>query len=262
MEPFCRSDVEISVDAGVHSRARPLRFGEAFDQRLRQLVEDHVGIRETARLLHVDTRTVRLRAAKLGLETVWKPALCPSPVVVNPEGRRQEWCALMCDHRGAGRKDLVRLAPSLYAWLYRQDRDWLSGHLPATRRSTHPACSDWMNLDAQWVRRVAELAEDIRNASPPRKVTLAEISRRTEVPRWLLNHIRHLPSTQAYLHRVRDTSSSFQVRRVAWAARQLAASGKPLVGWHIRRMVGLEKRLTPEVEAALNNVLTPMAMTS
>jgi hypothetical protein len=251
----------ILSESGTVGRARPLRFGEAFDQMLRHLAGEHVGIRETARRLHVNARTIRLRAAKLGLDTDWKPARPPSLVAADTDEHRRAWNALMRSHTAAGRKDLSRMAPALHTWLYRHDRKWLAAHQPAAKRFAHPARHDWGNLDEQWKQRVADLAEEIRYELPPRKVTLAEISRRTEEPAWLPNHLRRLPCTQVCLKRLRDTDADFQARRVAWAARQLAASGQPLVEWRICRMAGLGKRLAPEVEAALVKTLSPVATT-
>lgn len=53
--PYTRN---ISPASGAVSCAGPLRFGEMFDQRLGQLVREHVGIRETARRLNVDIHHV------------------------------------------------------------------------------------------------------------------------------------------------------------------------------------------------------------
>lgn len=252
----------ITPESGIVSRARTLRFGEAFDQRLRQVVGEHAGLREMARRLHVDARTVRLRAAKLGLETVWKPARLPTPVTANPGKHRRAWRTLVCRQTAAGRKELARLAPALHAWLYRHDKEWLAAHQPVTKRRAHPVGHDWGSLDEQWARRVANLAEAIRIELPPRKVTLAEISRRTEEPAWLPNHLRHLPKTQACLRALRDTNASYQSRRITWVAQQLVASRLPLVEWRIRRMAGLGKRSAPEIDAALARVLSHMETTS
>ncbi len=244
------------------SHARPLRFGEGFDRPLRELVEKRAGIRETARRLHADARTVRLRASKLHLDTNWEPARTPFPSNHDPVEHRTAWLVLQHSHPDAGRKELRRLKPGLYAWLYHHDREWLAAQQAASRTSWHPVHHDWRSIDEQWVRRVSDIAEEIRQESPPRKVTLAEISRRTEKPTWLPDHLRHLPDTHACLRRLRDSDASFQARRVAWAARQLTASGQPLVEWRIRRKAGLGKRLAPEVEAALAKALSPTATTS
>lgn len=251
----------ISPDSNTVGGARPLRFGSTFDQKLQQLVAAHVGIRETARRLRVDTHTVRLRAAKLGLETTWKPARLPSQVA-DAEKHRQAWQGLMCSHTAAGRKELECLVPTLHSWLYRHDREWFAAHQPDAKKPAHTTRHDWESLDQQWARRVADLAEVIHHELPPNKVTLAEISRRTNEPTWLSNHLGHLPNTRACLDRLRDSDASFQARRVAWAAQQLASSGQPLVEWRIRRMAGLGKRLALEVEAALVKALSLIAAKS
>lgn len=238
-------------DSGLIGRARTLRFGDAFDDRLRQLVSMRVGIREAARLLHVDTGTVRLRASKLGLDAAWKPKPLSVFVVPDPVPYREAWCTLIRDHAGARRKKLSSLAPALYIWLYRHDREWLKAHQPSVQRLCSKVRHDWKRLDEQWALRVVELAEAIRRELPPRKVTLAEISRRTSEPIWLPNHLVKLPRTRACLERIRDSVSDFQVRRISWAAQQLLASGLPLAEWRIRRKAGLGKNLAPEVAEAL-----------
>ena len=70
-------------------------------------------------------------------------------------------------------------------------------------------------------------------------------------PTWLSSHLRRLPNTAVLLGRLRDTTASFQRRRVAWAAHELARAGQSLAVWRIRRKAGLSRQVTMEVEAAL-----------
>lgn len=241
----------VDPTSGYLSRPRPLRFGLEFDRQLQQMVDDHVGIRQAARRLHVDTRTVRLRAAKLALQTSWTAARLSAPSPCVPDERRQAWLALQKNRKKAGCKELSGMAPSLYAWLYRHDREWLAAHQPKARISSHSARSHWAGLDTEWVRRAVGVAEEIRRRVPPCKITLAEISRESADPGWLSSHLRHLPKTAECIRQLRDTTASFQARRVLWAADELVACGQPLVAWRIRRKAGLRRLVAAEVEAAL-----------
>ena len=242
----------VDHSSGTLSRPRPLRFGAEFDRLIRQLVDDRIGIRQAARRLHVDPRTVRLRAAKLNLNAIWAPANVSIPVVCDSGGYRKAWLDLQQNHPNLGRKALSELEPALFMWLYRHDKEWLVTNQPAAKVSRRVrVVSPWASLDLEWMQRVTDLAEKIRQELPPRKVTLAEICRRTADPTWLSSHLRRLPNTAVLLGRLRDTTASFQRRRVAWAAHELARAGQSLAVWRIRRKAGLSRQVTMEVEAAL-----------
>lgn len=252
----------ISPKTGAVGRVRALRFGEFFDSELRRLCGPRARIREVARRLHVDARTVRLRAARLGLNVSWKPAQVAAHSPVNVTGHREAWLSLRKSRRDAGRKELAGLAPAIYTWLYRHDRRWLKAHQPPLKRSPMVAGPDWTELDAEWDRLIGQLAELIRNADPPRKVTLAEISRQSIDPEWLPNHLKHLPRARLALDRLRDTTASFQVRRVMWAAKHLAGAGVPVVAWRIARRAGLGSNLAPEVREAMLRAVSSTGMAS
>ena len=250
----------VDNSSGTLSRPRPLRFGAEFDRLIRQLVDDRIGIRQAARRLHVDPRTVRLRAAKLNLNAIWAAASVSMSVVCDSGGRRKAWMDLQQKYPNLGRKALSKLEPALFMWLYRHDKEWLVTNQPAAKVSRRVrVVSPWASLDLEWMQRVTDLAEKIRQELPPRKVTLAEICRRTADPTWLSSHLRRLPNTAVLLGRLRDTTASFQRRRVAWAAHELARAGQSLAVWRIRRKAGLSRQVTMEVEAALELAVLPGA---
>jgi hypothetical protein len=241
----------------IQSRPRPLQYGSQFDSLLRGLVRRHVPLREASRKLHADPKTVRLQAARLGLRVTWAPVAIAKPSKgINKKDRRRCWQTLRRNNPKAGQKGLAGMAPSIYTWLYRNDRGWLKLHQPAVQKRTHGPCQDWATLDREWELRVVRLAEEIRAESPPVKVTLAEIERRTERPGWLTNHLRHLPLTAKCITSVQDSTAAFQMRRVAWAAGEAANLGYPSAAWRIRRIAGLPLHPSPEVEAAIQALIS------
>jgi hypothetical protein len=110
-----------------------LRFGAEFDRQIRQLVDDQIGIRQAARWLHVDPRTVRLHAAKLNLNAIWAAASVSMSVVCDSGGRRKAWMDLQQKYPNLGRKALSKLEPALFMWLYRHDKEWLVTNQPAAK---------------------------------------------------------------------------------------------------------------------------------
>ena len=68
---FTRSGPDESEDAR-YRFGRIKAFGTVWEEQLKELVNQKLSLRETARLLGVDANTVKKYARKLGLTTYWE----------------------------------------------------------------------------------------------------------------------------------------------------------------------------------------------
>lgn len=183
---------------------------------------------------------------KLSLSTVYRVAKT-SPAVSDErlQKRRQQalderktvWSTLMVQNPGATTSELRRIAPSVYAYLYRNARTWLQEMCPSRQKvpaigasaGRLPAAAD--ELLAAAIRRAAEVrGKDKATATR----LLAEASKRSSS----LANVQ-APLAKAALGEVAESSSDFVTRRLAVAADQVLAEGHAAAPWRVIRKSGL-----------------------
>ncbi|NUT74137.1 hypothetical protein HNO86_03665 [Pseudomonas sp. C1C7] len=72
---------------------------------------------------------------------------------------RKQWLAVVESQPGASAKSVRHLIPKIYAWLYRNDREWLllqSGNLPSGRQGNYSNV-DWDERDSKLVKLVRDM---------------------------------------------------------------------------------------------------------
>ncbi|WP_372090357.1 TnsD family Tn7-like transposition protein [Tistrella mobilis] len=133
---------------------------------------------------------------------------------------------------------------------------------PHVSRSPRAACPrppspdpvprrDWPVLDGQLCRALRAEAERIKALSPPSRASAAVLQRQFGRRDWLASRLSKLPMTARALAEESESVEQFRLRRVAWAAEELRRRNLPLKPWRLRRMAGLPRRASPQVEAAL-----------
>ncbi|WP_129587751.1 TnsD family Tn7-like transposition protein [Herbaspirillum robiniae] len=118
------------------------------------------------------------------------------------EKNKEQWCRLSLESPGLSTSELRAIQPSVYAWLYRNDPEWLSDqcrNLPKQGRAP--------NAGVEWHRRDAELASTILHTilvlyeeDRSRKfVSIGDICRRQPSIRPMLAQLERLPLTRRAL---------------------------------------------------------------
>ncbi|MBX8547387.1 TnsD family transposase [Pseudomonas cichorii] len=119
-----------------------------------------------------------------------------------------------------------------YAWLYRNDRNWLCEHISLNRRSRgspeFPA-SRFRMLDGVLANRIVECAAALRNhPGKPVWVSRAQVGRLVHEQSRFEKQLDRLPQCAAALAAACETREQFHARRVKWAAAELRREGKSI----------------------------------
>lgn len=144
---YCRTGPD-QIEADTRRIGKIKAVGSVWQQKLRHLVEvEQLGLRETARRLQVDPRTINRYVKLLGLTQNWRSQNethdsvaieLPCPQSNDSDDRktqhRQTWITLRSQHPQASKTALRRFAPATYSWLYRYDRAWLHQHSPPVQK--------------------------------------------------------------------------------------------------------------------------------
>ena len=80
----------------------------------------------------------------------------------NEQGRhRMKWCVAVADNPGLSVKKIRNLIPNVYAWLYRNDKSWLTeqGIRLPDGRSGNNSKTDWAGRDAHLCTKIKEVVK-------------------------------------------------------------------------------------------------------
>lgn len=249
----CSCGYDFSTAPESSSRAKILSLGPIFETRLRELISQGSSLRGAARELHVDPNTVLRYVALYRLETPWKSRQARDRIpLIDREEMRAAWASGHAAAPNLTRQQLRRRLPAVYAWLYRNDHDWLdaqppaaAGHVPNKPRL------NWPSIDATTAQALEQEAARLRSLDPPQQVTRLALECALGQRGWVEKRLQKLPLCVAVLSEVTESVEEFQCRRVIWAAEELFKQGLPIQVWRIRRLAGLSEQCSSRVENLL-----------
>lgn len=259
-------------DAYRYSRVES--YGSLWESRLQQLWEDPlISLREVARQLDVDCRTVKLHAERLKLSFPYANSKSVYDLNLNQfsksvrnearsqielENKRAAWLSLREANPDAGGKILRSQSPSLYTWLYRNDKHWLQVNMPPRRKSFSPSRVDGDKRDRDLAKAAKIAAETLKTrAGKPIQITTSKIGREIHQLTNLQKNLDKLPLTSKVLAEVVETREAFAVRRISYAAEYFRKEGIYPQRWQLIRQSGLRPEIEnlPKIQEAISSAL-------
>ncbi|MEL6987951.1 MAG: TnsD family Tn7-like transposition protein, partial [Bacteroidota bacterium] len=240
---------------------RVVTYGEVWSDKLRELVEvKKLGLRATARKLRVDPNTINRYAALLDLTPSWtknKPQIKSKEAIsIDTEDieqrKRDIWLNLLQENPELSKTEIRKLAPDVYAWLYRRDRTWLNNNSPKLQKPrTSVSRVDWNARDEEILIQTRSAAEQLLKEDKPVRITVGRVGLSLGLKGLFDKHLDKLSQTKAYLQSVTETVEDFQIRRIEWAAKELDRQGKEISEWKILRLAGLKASCGDRVKKAI-----------
>jgi hypothetical protein len=234
------------------------KFGHVWEAKLKELVEKGLSLRQTAKLMGADPKTVKKYAAKLGLETYWEKRSNrelfkdKGNSVTTADKRdyyRGEWFKLMNHYPDKSKTELRQLNKAVYAWLYRNDKEWLKFNSPEPIYTYKNTRVDWDKRDKEILDKVKVVVEEILNSTKkPERVTISLVGSKLGIRGLLEKHLDKMPLTKQYLDSVKESRRDFQLRRIKWAVQKLENEGQEPKMWKVLREAGIRKEFCQELE--------------
>ncbi|MEG6567882.1 TnsD family transposase [Thermoanaerobacterium saccharolyticum] len=260
---YTRSGPDESEDAR-YRFGRIKAFGTVWEEKLKELVNQKLSLRETARLLGVDANTVKKYARKLGLTTYWEKrsetdSECDndgnsySSMNLDRNYYREKWKELRKQYPEMGKTQLRQIDNALFAWLYRNDREWLNQNSP-DKKVTNAVNTrvDWNQRDNEILSQIKGIVDKMLNSDgKPERITISLIGSKLGIRGLLEKHLDKLPKTKVYLDSVIETNHDFRLRRIRWAVKELEKEGEELQMWKIMRRAGVREEYVTELEDIL-----------
>lgn len=200
-------------------------------------------------------------AAKLGVD--WKTAermLSSLPVSEPRRGVQQDerdqgaWLGLRRENPNASRTELRRLDPSLYARLYRADRQWLMTHGPlrlAANNGRTSARVCWPTRDHKLSETVLAEVASLRSRCPPLRASKNRVLANLELRALVHHYGDKLPRTVATLNAMCEGVPDFHLRRLTAEVSKQRTSGRPLSPSAALRRAGINAARFADGGAAL-----------
>ncbi len=213
-------------------------FGEVWERKLGELLNEDLSLREIARRLHVDVNTVKKYA---DLPRQDRKAISSAVPDDLRERQRHAWIELVRLNEKKSQTELRHMNKALYTWLYRNDKNWLIAHsLKPKRVITTNSRVDWGKRDEEILVLVrTEVTRILTLEGKPERVSISRIGKRIGYLSLLEKHLDKMPKTKSYLETVKETVEGFQLRRIRWAMQEIEREGQDLQWWRIVRKAGI-----------------------
>jgi hypothetical protein len=232
-------------------------FNDVWKGNLKELISTKkYSLREIARRMNVTTRTINRYAQKLGLETYWQKKRYENfnqKRIINTDEikkqYRQQWLSLKKTHKNKGKTGLRKLNPSLYMWLYRNDKDWMQKNSP---QKLKPICKNervnWEQRDLELLSKAQAACAILFSKNPPVRITKSYIGKQLNQKSLVEKHLKKLPKLKDYIEMMSESVEEYQKRRIIWAISKLDQENNDLKVWKVVRYAGLKKRFAVKLQ--------------
>ncbi|MBB6447891.1 TnsD family Tn7-like transposition protein [Bacillus benzoevorans] len=226
-------------------------FGDVWLARLKELVPEGLSYYRIAQVLKCDYTTVK-KYAEHQKSYNHQNNLSISLFKIEKEN---EWVNLLRGYPNFTITQLRNEAPALYAWHYRNNREWLKKHYP--KASTKPIINkrvDWEKRDLEILTQVKQVIQELYSLEKPVYVNKSRVGKAIGQLSLIEKLLDKLPKTKAYLVQNLETREQYQIRRIKWACKKLyLEKEEQIVEWKVQRLAGLRKSLSVKVENALRD---------
>ncbi|NOJ73556.1 TnsD family Tn7-like transposition protein [Paenibacillus alvei] len=110
--------------------------------------------------------------------------------------------------------------------------------------------ADWEKRDEILLYSAIKAVNQIKSLPEPQRIPLASIARFSNAGDFsvkILKNLSKLPKTRNFISKQLDTTETYQIRRLVWAANKLNETKGKVEGWRLMRMAGLNYPLTNKV---------------
>lgn len=186
-------------------------FGPVWQAKLMQLATSELSSYRIAQLLDCDYATVK----KYMSISKGKTSNHNEPLMDLRTQKEAEWLKLIEKHPNFTITRLREMNPALYAWHYRNNRDWLNKNFPRmTRKITSNTRVDWEKRDLEILHLVKKAIKDLYAIEKPIYVNKSRVAKEIGQLSALEKQLDKFPKTKAYLNKHLETREQFQIRRI------------------------------------------------
>lgn len=241
-------------------------YGHVWKEKLMQLVNEGNSLTEISRELQADRATIKKYAAELKLKVPWKlprvKKTNTTETLLDYETqlteRKNKWLELQNMYPEKTKTEIRKMAPDVYAFLYRNEPDWLNAFSPFKKRIQTPNQRiNWENRDKKILEMVKEAVRSWdMNAEKLTKISVTSIGRKINKLSLLQKKAEKLPITMTYISDYVEDLPTFQMRRVGAVLEQMERENQRIIEWEVYRLAGLTSHVSNEVKRFITLKMT------
>ena len=170
---------------------------------------------------------------------------------------RRLWISALGGNQGLGVKELRSKNPgrAAYAWLYRNDRDWLMAHRPQRAAISHHFSTDYCTWDKQVLDSLQAVYKEKKPISERQRLSRTYLINRLPRSTSIAKHIKDLPRSKEWLDRNAESIEDYQLHRIYATVRSLKADKLPIKRWRILKGAGIRFNSVPwSIEQAIHRL--------
>ncbi len=191
-----------AASQGIHAARRPKILKPDLRTQLISMLREGIAKKEAAEFARVSVQTITtILRTEVGLHEAWKQAT----YLRTQRSNRSQWQQALAVMALSGLKAARMANPAVYAWLYRNDRDWLSTmNLTASKpaKKLHSARADWEARDKELSVMVQKAALELSAELQFGKLKLFQLYQKIPSLRVKLHKLDRLPLTRATIYRL------------------------------------------------------------
>lgn len=228
---------------------RIMDFGFIWKKELLSLLNNELSYREIARRLAVDTSTVIKYEKIINKESDSKHFKDNDLVIKH----RNEWLQLKRTYSDLTKTQLREKSPALYAFLYRNDRDWLNSNSPKRRKGESINNRvNWLKRDKELLERVQKVAREIRDiADKPVRITVKTLGDGIGQRALLEKHLDRMLETKVFIEEVSESEQDFRLRRVKYVINEMLENGEVIKEWKVLKRAAIKAEFYNEVKGII-----------
>nr|WP_283205671.1 TnsD family Tn7-like transposition protein [Garciella nitratireducens] len=237
-------------------------YQELWDQRLIELTQSGLSIREIAEVLKSSTKTIRKSIDRLGIEPFWKfngggkylhkKYTDTEEFKIKREKFRKKWLQLHAQHADISSNQIRRKNDGLYTWLKKYDSEWLEQNY--RRIQTVVNTVDWAKRDTELLPLVKEVIAKMKEGKPER-ITWTTIGSKLGISGWLSKKKDKLPFVKAYIDSEVESLEEYHIRKIKWAIEELERQGKEITLWNLIETAGVKPKYMKYIVEEVGNLL-------
>lgn len=192
---------------GWQTKKRPSKLhGPILHQVIAGLEQGQEPSNLSAELCLSETSIRRVLNTIVGLKVAWKEARS----LATRTSARSRWHAALTLASPLGAKVARALDPSAYAWLYRNDQDWLKQNNDGARRASagNNRVIDWGARDSELSARCQAVAKRLLERGNGRRITLVDVVKEVPELRTKLCKLERLPLTSSTIRHIVQAGGS------------------------------------------------------
>lgn len=237
-------------------------YQELWDERLIELTQSGLSIREIADVLKASTKTIRKAIDRLEIDEFWKfngggkylhnKFTDTEEFKIKRKELRARWIELHSQYSDKSSNQIRKNNDGVYAWLKKYDSEWMEEHYRRIDKKVNYV--DWSKRDAELLPQVKRVIKEMKKGKPER-ITWTTVGSKLGISGWLSKSKQKLPLTKEYIESELESQEEYHIRKIKWGIKELEGQGNEVTLWNLVETAGVRPKYMKKISKEIKEVL-------